>query len=215
LNNRKYLTEEQIRGTFGDGNDMDKMIAGVELMLNIAVSGYTKNDNDRCVDAWFDNTVHNLSRSQKRNLSFENYMKYIKTNTSIQKIIVKCDLERNWENIRQKLNDYTHNNGRKYTRHNLMTTIQSLDIKNCFSEIVSRLDYITSFFMVCLILIDSTMIGSTDYVDHLDINEEPPEDSQYWIAPFVQEFIDEYISGINPELKVFLKHNNKFGMLID
>ncbi|MCG9967351.1 hypothetical protein L9W92_04675 [Pelotomaculum terephthalicicum JT] len=214
LNNRQYLSEEQIREAVGDGIDIDKWITIIELTINIAVSGNAKNCNDRCVDAWFDDNVNNLTWSQKRNLSFENYMTYLKTNASINEIIVNYNLEKNWEKIRQKLNDYTHNNGRTYTRHNLIT-INSPDVKNCFKEITSRLEFITSVFVVFLILIDSTFIGSTDYVDHLDMDVEPPEDSQYWIAPFIHEFIDKYINTINPELKMFLKLNNKYGMLID
>jgi uncharacterized protein YeeX (DUF496 family) len=114
LNNRQYLSDEQIREAVGNGMDMDKWIAVVELTLNLAVCGNTKNDNDRCVDAWFDDNVNTLTWSQKRKLSFDNYMAYIKTNTSIKEIIVKYDLENDGK-YPKKLNDYTHNNG-KHTR---------------------------------------------------------------------------------------------------
>ena len=80
---------------------------------------------------------------------------------------------------------------------------------------ISRLDFVTCFFLVLLILVKPNLIGSTDYIDYFDIGVEPPDNSQYWIAPFVQEFIEEYVSKINSELKVFPKYNNKYGMLID
>lgn len=214
LNNRRYLTDDQINEIVGDGMDADKFLKVVEFSLNIAVDGCTKNDDDKSVDAWFDDSVHNLSKKQKRKLYFENYMIYLKTNVSVDEVIKKYNLENNWEDIRKKLNDYTHNNGRYYTQHNLMS-INSPDIKNNFEEIISRLDFITAFFLVLLILIDPIMIGSTDYIDCLDCSLTPPEDSQYQIAPFVQEFIDEYINKLNPDLKLFLKNNNKYGMLID
>jgi hypothetical protein len=42
---------------------------------------------------------------------------------------------------------------------------------------------------------------------------EPPEDSQYWVAPFIKEYIDDNITKLNPELKSFLRSNNKYGMI--
>ena len=202
LNNRKYLDEEQIREIVGDGLDVNKWIEVVELTLNVAVSGITKNNEDKRVDAWLDDSVHKLSKEEGYKLSIGNYMDYLKKNSCIKEVIAKYNLKKDWENIRNKLNDYVHNKGKTYTRHNLMS-INSSDIKKCFKEIISRLNFITTFFMVLLILIDSKMIESTDYINYLDCGLTPPEDSQYQIAPFVQEFIDNYINKLHPELKVF------------
>ena len=88
-------------------------------------------------------------------------------------------------------------------------------IKSCCDEVISRLDFITAFFVVLLILIEPQMIQSIDYIDYMDCDLIPPENSQYIVAPGIQEFIEEYINQINPELKVFLRNNNKYGMLID
>ena len=34
---------------------------------------------------------------------------------------------------------------------------------------------------------------STDYIDNLDMGMTPEEDSQYWVAPFIQEIFDKWI----------------------
>lgn len=213
LNNRKY-DEEKINEIVGDSIDIDKWIKAINLTLNIAINGNNKNDDDKCVDAWFDNKVHSLSKQQRRKLYFENYMTYLKKDNCIDKVIKKYNLEKDWENIRIKLNDYTHNNGSKYTQANLMG-ISLPEIKNCFGEISSRLSFITAFFMALLILIEPIMIQSTDYIDYVDCGLTPPDDSQYIVAPFIKDFINKYINKINPELKVFLKNNAKYGMLIE
>lgn len=44
---------------------------------------------------------------------------------------------------------------------------------------------------------------------------QPPEDSQYFIARFVQDFIDKKVLKIHPELKQYLKDNNINGMRIE
>ena len=56
---------------------------------------------------------------------------------------------------------------------------------------------------------------SSDYIDNIEMGFEPPEDSQYWVAPFIKEYIDDNITKLHPELKSFLHSNNKYGMIIE
>ncbi|MDP3443705.1 MAG: hypothetical protein Q8T08_12670 [Ignavibacteria bacterium] len=64
-------------------------------------------------------------------------------------------------------------------------------------------------------MVDSSLISSTDYIDHLDCNLEPPEDSQYSIAGFIQDYIDIKIHKLHPELKQYLIDNNINGIRIE
>jgi hypothetical protein len=52
-------------------------------------------------------------------------------------------------------------------------------------------------------------------IDYLDFDMQPPEDCQYQIAPFIQDYIDNKVVKIHPELKQFLKDNNNYGMKIN
>lgn len=215
LDNRRCVNEGQINDIIGEQISEEKFIELIKLAMKNAVSGDGKTDQDRCVDAWFDNAVRNLPGRLRMQLSFEKYMSYLRHNESVNEVIVSYNLEADWRTIQDRLNDYTHNNGRIYTQHNLIQ-YQLIDvIKSCCHEVISRLDFITAFFIVLLILIKPNMIQSTDYIDYLECGYTPPDDSQYLVAPGIQEFIDEYVNQINPELKVFLKNNNKYGMLID
>jgi hypothetical protein len=223
LENRKCLSDEQINEIIGDKMDEEKILKLIETAFINSVSGVGKSDDDKCVDAWFDDTIYNLSKKQGKKirklirdkLSFNNYMKCLRKNESINKVITEYNLGTNWKAIQDKLNDYTHNNGKVCTRHNLGSCQSSDIIKICCNEIIARLDFITAFFVVLIILVDPLMIQSTEYIDYLDCGLTPPENSQYTIALGIQEFIDEYINRINPELKVFLKNNNRYGMLIN
>lgn len=214
VNNIKYLNEEQINSIIGDEMNVEKFIKIIKLSTIKARDDSFKNDDEKCVDAWFQNSVSQLTKQQKKKLNFENYMNHLKKNASINEIISKYDLKINWESIRTKLNDYVHNNGLTFTQQNLIT-VGSEDIKKYFDEITSRLDFISAFFMVLLMLVNSTLISSTDYIDHVDCGLTPPDDCQYYVAPFIQNFIYDYINKINPELKVFLKNNNSYGMFIN
>lgn len=214
LNNRKVLNTKQMEYVFKEGINIDTFVKAIEIGTNNLISGYLKSDDDISVDAWFDNNVKELSQAQKKKLCIQNYLNYLENNKVIKKMLKEYHLKNDWENIRRKLNDYVHNNGQTYMQANIMCE-PDLCLKNCLDEITMRLDFVTAFFLILLILIDSSMIQSTDYIDYLDCGQTPPEDSQYIIAPFIQEFIDTYINEIHPELKGFLKYNNKYGMVID
>ena len=41
---------------------------------------------------------------------------------------------------------------------------------------------------------------SSDYLDYLDIGQTPPEDSQYRVAPFVQNIFDNIIKVYRNDL---------------
>ena len=151
----------------------------------------------------------------KNKLSINNYFNYIKSNEEIQECINKHDLHSDWEEIRQRLNDFTHNNGKEFLRHNILELLSKNEIKNTISQITQDISFVTSFFLVVIILIKPNFIMSTDYVDSMDVGIEPPKDSQYWVAPFIKEYIDNNIVKLHPNLKSFLHHNNKYGMKIE
>lgn len=171
-------------------------------------------DDEKAVTAWFSNTVSDISKSLRRKLEFENYMKIIKQNPQISQIIEQYNLQNYWETLRKRLNDYVHNNGVRFSLHNsIRVNDKNLDVH--LKNINTRTFYIASFFIVVLLMVDSSLIASTDYIDHLDCNLEPPEDSQYFVASFIQHFIDTRITRLHPEIKQYLIDNNNFKMKIE
>ena len=58
-------------------------------------------------------------------------------------------------------------------------------------------NYMTVVFILLLILCSPLSIMAEDYVDCLDVNAVPPENSQYWIAPFVESFMKKNIALID------------------
>jgi hypothetical protein len=171
-------------------------------------------DEEKAVTAWFTNSVSDLPKSIRRKLEFENYMKIIKQNPKISHILEQYNLQNYWETLRKRLNDYVHNNGVRFSTHNsIRVNDKNLDVH--LKNINTRTFYIASFFIVALLMVDSSLIASTDYIDHLDCNLEPPEDSQYFVANFIQHFIDSRITKLHPELKQYLIDNNNYAMKIE
>ena len=75
------------------------------------------------------------------------------------------------------------------------------------NELTADFLYVTMTFLFLLILCSPLSVMSTDYIDYLDCGETPPEDSQYWIAPFVEQLISKNINVIDENCIKYLKDN--------
>lgn len=213
-------------GSFSDANTLIRKVRDdlfqFLFILNIINSrsspsfeeNLNPNEDQQTVFAWFGNTVKDLPKKIKKKLEFENYMTVLQKNNAVQKILDKYKLENYWDTLRRKLNDYVHNNGIMYCRQNCIE-VDNKYINIHFENSITRLDYVCSLFLSLLLMIDSAIIMSSDYIDHIDMNMEPPENSQFWIPDFIQNFIDTKITELHPELKQFIKENNIDGMRIE
>ncbi len=208
INRRNPFIEEDLKN-LKTGNPEEL----ADSFSNIRFNNELNND-EKAVSAWLSNTVSKLSRPIKRKLEFENYMNMLKQNSNIVKILEQYNLKEYWEILRKRLNDYVHNNGRTYSVQN-NTRFNNPNTKVQLKNVNIRTSYISSFFVVALSMIDSSMFLSSDYMDHLNCDMEPPEKAEYFIARFIQDFIDVKISKLHPELKQYLKDNNNYNMNIE
>lgn len=67
--------------------------------------------------------------------------------------------------------------------------------------------YFTIVFLLLLILCSPWLVMAEDYIDYLDVGVTPPEDSQYWVANFVEKFVKENISLIDKNCLDYLRKN--------
>jgi hypothetical protein len=204
------------RKTFTDKSMENFKIDTIETMID----GFSKlefnesTDDERAVQAWLSNGVLELPYSIKKKLSFENYMKVIRLNKNIDEILNDYKLEKYWEFLRGKLNDYVHNNGFQFTQHNLVKSHNS-QLNIYFENANTRTSYVVTFFLVLITMVESALLCSGEIEDYLDMGLEPHENCENEIAPFIQAFIDTKVVAIHPELKEYLKNNNSNGMTID
>lgn len=180
----------------------------LSLTIDTTLSG-----DETAVAAWFENSVDQMSAKNRRRLSFDSYMTYLKQDDRIKQILKDYKLEKYWTTLTTKLNDYVHNNGIKFTSHNLVS-LPNNDLEVFLNNINFRISYILTFFLILILMIDSTLIRSDDMMDYLENDIPLPEELQYDIAPFIQEYIDEKVIALHPELKQYLKDNNINGMNI-
>jgi hypothetical protein len=161
------------------------------------VEGQKKKKQESFVIKWFKDELSNFDFSK-------NIIQYLKTNADVCEVIEKYKLEEIWKKINKNLNNYVHNNGASYCSMNFRD-YRFEEIEDTLKSIVFKIDYISTIFVMLFILIKPHYIMASDYIDYRDVGMEPPDDSQYWVAPFIQSFIDEHIAHYNKAYKLFLK----------
>ena len=99
----------------------------------------------------------------------------------------------------EKINKHCNSNIHKLGLTKILPDI----IKNSNERItIDDICFCIRFFITLLICYDSKEISSSDYLDYLEMDMKPPENSQYWVAPIIQNFIDnEYNSKEKAMLK--------------
>lgn len=97
-----------------------------------------------------------------------------------------------------------HTNGKGYAEQNFR---ENINYDEHFKQIKFKLEFISIVFLVLLILIKPSSISSTDYIDALDVGIKSEKGSQYFVALFIQGFINEHIDRFDLKLKEFLIKN--------
>jgi hypothetical protein len=86
---------------------------------------------------------------------------------------------------------------------------QIFDVYNNRIKFLEQLSiYLRNIFIqhfVWLFSIKDNYMMSSDYIDYLDMSMTPPENSQYWVATFIQKIFDEIIKQHRPDLAEELK----------
>lgn len=120
--------------------------------------------------------------------------------------VEKYALQAAFLEIGRRLNNFVHGNGKKYYNYRVWQGTQEEYTKQ-LNSLIGDLKYITTVFLFLLFLCAPYYVSSTDYIDCLDIGDKPIADSQYWVAPFVEEFIKENIGLIDKSCYTYLKEN--------
>jgi len=124
---------------------------------------------------------------------------YIKKSATLQSITELLDKDDRYKKIRDRCNDNTHynffrnlllNNNEIHNPNRIKyLNLFSSDIENLFIRHLSYLFYLNGYYMM-----------SSDYMDALELGFKPEEDSQYWVAPYVQKIFDKVIKPSRMDL---------------
>lgn len=149
--------------------------------------------------------VHN----KQKDLHIGSVLKCIASHPSTKEAIQKFRLKNSFDKLADKLNDYVHSNGRLFYNESFERLALKQQVKKKCDEFSEAAIFITVAFLFLAVLINPLLIMSYDYIDSLDFGENPPEDSQYWVAPFVSEFLNKHKNVLDENCDSYLRENTE------
>lgn len=120
--------------------------------------------------------------------------KYIKDSHKLEPINKLLQKDDRYKKIRERCNDNTHYNFYQniLLNDNEIHNPNRVKYLNIFAKDIEAI-FIQHFAFI-FYLNDHYMMSS-DYMDSLDVGMMPEEDSQYWVAPFIQKTFDMIIKA--------------------
>lgn len=170
------------------------------LLLSSSSDVFSQEERSRQekrIEEWYYNEL--------KQLRFDDILKYIGSSSRINEAVEKYGLNAGIKGIHQQLNDYVHSNGRKFYNQKI-SCYYCNQLEPILNEYYKHLEYIVISFLFFLAIVRGDLLRSTDLVDALDAQQEPPVGSQYWVAPFVTDFLKEHIGVLGEDCDTFLQN---------
>ena len=153
-----------------------------------------------------ENNIERWINNDLCDLPIGTVMQAIGSSPQVKDAVTKYNLQSFFNTIGDRLNNYVHSNGVSFYNLNV-NSYQGNSLQRQMETLLKDMRFVTISFMFLLALCSPISIMSTDYIDYLDCNAIPPEESQYWVAPFVAEFFKNNIDLIDKSCIAFLEEH--------
>lgn len=167
---------------------------------------YSKVDDKTHIAVKMGTNIERWINNDLCDLPITTIFKEIGQSPQVKEAVRKYDMKSYFDSIGNRLNNYVHSNGVVFYNRNV-NAYQDNELQKQMQVLLKDMQFITTTFLFILTLCSPLSIMSTDYVDFLDYNEIPPEDSQYWVAPFISEFFKNNLEQIDESCMQYLRDN--------
>ena len=166
-------------------------------IINVYTNLYIEDNSN--LDKYIVDKIQNWIKGTEKLATYCEMSQYIRKSERLKPITDLIIVNEKYKDIRQRCHDHMHYN----YYHNIIYNDNQVYLENRVKYLgVFSNDLKTLFiqhFAYFFYLMDHYMM-STDYVDHLDLGMIPPEDSQYWVASFIQDAFDKWIKPNRPDI---------------
>lgn len=173
-------------------------------IINVYTNLYL-NDNFS-TDNFIVQHIDNWSKGIETIPEYRIISKYIKDSSKLKPITDLLQKDKLYKKVRDRCNDHTHYN----YFHNLLLNDNEIYLENRAKSLDTFSSDLTAVFVqhfAYVFYLSDHYMMSSDYIDSLDCGLTPEEDSQYWVAPFVQEIFDRWIKPNRPDIASEIKSN--------
>lgn len=133
-----------------------------------------------------------------RDLHFGIVLKHIAGLSSVKEIVDRYGLKARFAVIGDELNDYVHGNGINFYNRCFWKEIDRAEPIKGVERILKNLIKITLTFVLLTAICLPNYIMSSDYIDYLEAGQNPLDGSQYFVAPFVEQYLKKHLTLIDP-----------------
>ena len=199
-------TIESIKNVLSDGRINDAYALLRKYYDSVIINIYSKlylNDNFS-IDNFIVEKIDNWLNGKEQLPEFRIMSSYIRSSDKLKKINELLYINDRYKKIRNRCNDHTHYN----FFHNVMLNDNEVYIVNrlqILTLLASDIQDIFILHLAYLFYLNEHYMTSSDYLDALECGMTPEPDSQYWVAPFIQDVFDNIIKKQRPDIVLAIK----------
>jgi hypothetical protein len=166
-------------------------------------------DKIRSFDDMFVQEIDEWVKSKRKLPSSKQILSYIEKSPLLSHILPLIHTDKRYKNIKDRCNDHMHFNYffHMFSNDNQVNNSKRLNMLETLNK-----DLIDVFILhfAFIFTIKDVFMMSGDYVDHLECGMEPPEDCQYWVAPFIKDIFKELIMSYRSDIGTEMIKNSQF-----
>lgn len=148
--------------------------------------------------------IDNWLRGKDQLPEYRMMSRYIRESTKVAAINNHLYKDNRYKKVRDRCNDHTHYN----FFHNVLLNDKEIYLSNRIQVLDAFASDIRDVFILHLayvFFLNDHYMTSSDHVDALECGMTPEYDSQYWVAPFVQEVFDDIIAKQRPDIAATIR----------
>jgi hypothetical protein len=132
---------------------------------------------------------------------------YIRRSARVAPITDLLFADDRYKLLRDRCNDHTHYN---FYQNVLLNDKEILleGRRQALEEFSNDLRDVLILHLCYMFFAKGHYMMSSDHLDYLECGMTPEPDSQYWVAPFVQEMFDQTIKKSRPEIAAMIKQQS-------
>lgn len=174
-------------------------------VINVYSNLYLRNNFS--IENFVVEKIHNWLQGKEKLPEYRIMSQYIKTSEALKPINDLLYVDDRYKRLRARCNDHTHYNF--YRNVMLNDNEVYLDNRGWWLErFAEDARDIFILHLAYIFYLNDHYMMSSDYMDALECGMQPEENSQYWVAPFIQEIFDEVVTSTRPDIAATIKANS-------
>jgi len=156
-------------------------------------------EEDLNVENYFENRINNWLQGKESLPEYRIMMQVIRKYKPLKAINELLYITDEYKELRDRCNNNLHYNffENVLLNDNEIYNVKRISVLNVLSQDLKAIFILHFIYTFSLA---GHYMGSSDHLEYLEMGQTPPDDSQYWVAPFIKETFDSIIKPNRPDL---------------